>query len=103
MSEREFHKLVAAWLSESFADVEHEVYLEGSGHYVDFIAHTPFHSYAIEVEDSWDSIYDGLGQASMYGAETGHIPVVVFPADTVDELELEIVRQSDVHVRIVLV
>lgn len=80
LSEADFHELVAAWLAESFAEVEHEVTLP-SGRRPDFIAHTPFHSYVLEVEDSADSLYDCIGQAAVYAEETGHDPVAVFPAD----------------------
>lgn len=89
MREKEYHKAVGGWLSQSFTDVEHEVRLP-SGRRPDFIAHTPFHSYVIEVENSWSNhdIKDGLGQAQIYGAETGFVPVLVFPADDVDEGDL---------------
>lgn len=80
MTEAEFHGLVAAWLREAFVDVEHEVTLP-SRRRVDFIAHTPFHSYVIEVEDSADSLYNAIGQSAVYAGETGHQPVAVFPAD----------------------
>lgn len=80
MSEAEFHDLVRAWLAESFAAVDHEVTLP-SGRRPDFIAYTPFESYVLEVEDSADSLYTAIGQAAVYFEETGHRPVVVFPAD----------------------
>ena len=81
MTEAEYHDLVASWLSESFADVEHEARLE-SGRRVDFVAHTPFQSYAIEVEDGHSNkeLYNGIGQAIIYARETGFEPVLVLPA-----------------------
>lgn len=86
MNEADFHELVAAWLRESFADVEHEVVLD-SGRRPDFIAHTPFDSYIIEVEDSADSLYNAIGQAVVYSKETGMTPVIVFPASDAPEIE----------------
>lgn len=80
MREAKFHDLVAAWLREAFVDVEHEVTLP-SRRRVDFVAHTPFASYVIEVEDSADSLYNAIGQSAVYSRETGHRPVAVFPAD----------------------
>lgn len=82
MLESDYHRLVAAWLDESFSDVEHEVTLD-SGRRVDFVAHTPFASYVIEVENNNDGsdLYNGVGQAAVYAEETGHEPVVVVPAD----------------------
>lgn len=87
MSEADFHELVRAWLLESFVHVEHEVTLE-SGRRPDFIAHTPFESYVIEVEDSADSLYNAIGQAAVYEEETGLQPVAVFPADDAPDPEL---------------
>lgn len=88
VSEEKYHKLVRQWLYESFADVDHEVVLE-SRRRPDFIAYTPFGGYVIEVENTFDSqdLYDGLGQVMTYGMETGLTPVVVFPADEVEEPE----------------
>lgn len=80
ISEAEFHDRVSEWLAVSFQKVQHEVTLP-SGRRVDFIAHTPFESYCIEVEDSADSLYNAIGQAAVYQAETGHTPVIVFPAE----------------------
>lgn len=80
MTEAQFHELVAAWLRDSFVEIEHEVTLP-SGRRPDFIAHTPFVSYVLEVEDSRDTLYDAIGQAAVYAEETGAEPVVVFPAD----------------------
>lgn len=82
VKESEYQQAVAAWLAESFADVEYKPYLD-SGRIPDFIARTPFESYVIEVENEWEP-YMGIGQAEVYAAESGHEPVVVFPADEVD-------------------
>lgn len=80
MSEADYHRLVAAWLRDAFVDVEHEPRLE-SGYRPDFLAHTPFGGYAIEVEDDATTLYNGLGQALVYARETGYEPIAVFPAD----------------------
>ncbi len=87
MSEADFHKLVRSWLLDSFVQVEHEVTLE-SGRRPDFIAHTPFESYVIEVEDSADTLYNAIGQSAVYEEETGLQPVVVFPVDDAPDFEL---------------
>lgn len=97
VSEDRFQDAVYAWLRHSFVRVESEIYLKGTGHFVDFIAYTPFESYAIEVEDSWGSIQSGIGQALLYAAETGHEPVVVLPAEEIDPDELPLVEQIDVR------
>lgn len=80
LSESEFHDAVAAWLLDSFQHVEHEPTLD-SGRRPDFIAHTPFHSYVIEVENSGSEVYEAIGQATIYALETDHQPVIVYPAD----------------------
>lgn len=82
MRESKYHELVAAWLDESFSDVEHEVTLD-SGLRPDFVAYTPFDTYVIEVENtaSNSDVYNGLGQCQVYAWETGYTPVLVLPAD----------------------
>lgn len=92
--EVEYHKLVAAWLAESFSYVEHEVILP-SRRRPDFVAYTPFGSYIIEVENSWQDIKDGLGQCRMYAAETGFEPVLILPADDVQWDELESLQNDE--------
>lgn len=80
-SEAEFHIAVRSWLLAAFEHVEHEVTLP-SGRRPDFIAYTPFESYVVEVESSGGKVYEAIGQISVYAHETGHTPVVVFPADS---------------------
>lgn len=88
MGEATVQRLVAAWLRESFADVEHEPRLPATGRVPDFIAHTPFESYVIEVEHgSFEDLFTGLGQAYAYAQFTDHTPVVVLPADEVEDPE----------------
>lgn len=93
VSEKRYHRLVRSWLADSFADVVHEPELR-SGLEPDFLAHTPFGSYVIEVENTWNlsDIYNGLGQLEVYLAEIQADPavfavqggVLVVPADEVD-------------------
>lgn len=80
VDEKEFHNAVSSWLYESFQEIEHEEYIE-SGKRPDFMAHTPFESYVIEVEDTADTLYRAIGQVGIYAAELGYEPVVVFPAE----------------------
>jgi hypothetical protein len=79
LSESAFHTAVAAWLLDSFQQINHEPTLD-SGRRPDFVVHTPFRGYVVEVEDSADTLYTGVGQALVYARETGFQPVVVFPA-----------------------
>lgn len=88
MKESRYHGLVEAWLAEAFADVEHEVVLP-SGRRPDFIAYTHWESYVIEVENGFDSIQEGIGQARMYASETGHTPIVILPADDLQQPEYD--------------
>lgn len=85
--ETHYHDLVASWLASSFVQVEHEVRLDlpdaAQGSYVvaDFVAYTPFEAYVVEVEDSADTLEQGLGQALRFAALLDAAPVVVLPAD----------------------
>lgn len=80
--ERGYHEAVASWLDQSFAMVEHEPVID-SGKEPDFVAHTPFDSYVIEVENGTEDreLYNGLGQCLVYAEETGLVPVLVLPAE----------------------
>jgi hypothetical protein len=89
MSEKEYHKLVAAWLDKKFAEVKSEPFLEEMRRFPDFVAHTPFESYVIEIEDDFESITTGIGQAEMYAAESGYTPVVIIPANEVKQPEYD--------------
>lgn len=82
MRESTYHNAVASWLLDTFAAdaIEHEPTLD-SGREPDFLVRTPWGGWAIEVENSSDDAYNGLGQALVYAHETGLQPVVVFPAD----------------------
>lgn len=96
MGEAAYHDLVAAWLREAFVDVVHEPMLP-TGREPDFFVSTPWRDYVIEVEDTAESLYTGLGQALVYAAETDAIPVTVFPADS----GVEPGRYGSVHVETV--
>lgn len=94
MKESEYRKLVLVWLEESFVEIEANPTLE-SRRRPDFIAYTPFNSYVIEVENTFEDVFIGIGQATYYASETGHTPVVVLPADNVEEPEFTYLREND--------
>jgi len=92
VTEAQFHDLVAAWLDENFVDIEHEPTLPETRHEPDFRVHTVFDAYVVEVEDGWDSVYTGIGQAFLYAQETDSESVLVLPADAVDPDDVEYVE-----------
>lgn len=92
--ESEFHQTVREFLEESFASdvVEHEVVLEATDRVVDFRVSTPFRTYFVEVENSFEDIFVGVGQAEMYAGADG-VPVVILPStDDVEQRELKRLR-----------
>lgn len=98
ISEKQYHKIVLGWLEDSFVQVDYEPRLD-SGREPDFIAYTPFSTYVIEVENDFESIKSGIGQAVMYSGETGHNPIVVFPHHTIEEPEYSyILKESPVNI-----
>lgn len=94
MSEVEYRELVAAWLADNFVDIEHEVYLSDTGRFVDFVVRTPFERYAIEVEEDFESLTTGIGQTEMYAAELDATPVVVIPADVIEQPEFDLLVEN---------
>lgn len=93
MKESEYHRIVAAWLRDSFSEIKHEPRLE-SGHRPDFVVYTPWNSYVLEVEETFEEIREGIGQSVEYASETGHIPVVVIPGEEVQYPEYEWLQAS---------
>lgn len=102
VSEEKFQERVQAWLADGFQLVEEEPTLD-SGRRPDFIAHNPFNSYVIEVENSKESLYNGIGQGIVYARETAFDPVVVFPAEEVDEDTLPLLEAGGGVLRLVTV
>lgn len=94
MNEEDYHDLVRTWLYKNFENIYHEFYLPDSGRFVDFLVSTPFGGYVIEVEDTFEDVFDGIGQVTYYAAETGYEPVVVLPADDIDEPEFTYLQEN---------
>lgn len=94
ISEKKYHELVAVWLYESFADVEHEITI-ASGNRPDFIVSTPYEDYVVEVANDQKTIRMDMGQVIDYASELGMTPIVVIPADAVEEPQFSRLNESE--------
>lgn len=101
--ERPFHdRLVEHLVTEYGEDaVRTDVYLKETGRWVDVLVETPLVTLALEVENDWESVIMGIGQANLYAAhvEEGAVPVVAVPPGHVEEPEVSLLRRRGVIIR----
>lgn len=89
--EAEFHHYVGDWLREYFTpeQIEHEPRLSATARRPDYRVTTPWDVYLIEVENRFEDLYNGVGQATFYAEHVPDAtPVVVLPAGQHPEPEL---------------
>lgn len=91
-SEKSFAEKVGDYLKRLYGDdnVEEQKYLSESARYVDYWVSGPFVDMAIEVENDFESVFTGDGQAIMYAGHGDNVvPVVVVPEGHVQNPEAE--------------
>lgn len=94
--ESEFHHFVGEWLREYFHPdcIEHEPRLETTDRIVDYRVTTPWNVYMVEVENRFEDLYNGVGQARFYAMhEPESTPVVILPAGDHPEPEMAYFEQ----------
>jgi len=75
--------------------VTEEKWLPRSARQVDFWVDGDLINLAVEVEDNWEGVINGLGQAFLYAAHSNEtIPVVAFPARYIQEPEYSMLRSE---------
>lgn len=95
--ESEFAEKVGEYLIESYGEenVEQNKFLSESYRFVDFWVDGPVVTLAIEVENDFDAVIEGVGQALMYaGHDDGVVPVVIIPEDHVEHPEVDYLRET---------
>lgn len=95
--ENEFARKVGEYLIEQYGEenVEQNKYFSESRRYVDFWVDAPVVSLAIEVENDFDAVMEGVGQSLVYaGHEEGAIPLVIVPEDHVEHPEVDYLRET---------
>lgn len=103
-SERTYHDRVYEYLVDHYGadNVETNVYLAETYRFVDIWVHGPVVDYAIEVENDFESAFEGVGQAALYASHEfdnpNVVPVVIVPPDHVAEPEVSMLRDSGVHI-----
>lgn len=93
MSEKQFRKKVANTLRGHGFDVDTEVYLPRSYRFADVLAEGNGFRIVGEVEDNFESVFEGIGQSLLYAAETDAMPVVFYPEGTAEEPERTLLQQ----------
>jgi len=103
VSEDAFYPSVRAWLRDEFSPerIEHDVYMENSERFPDFIVELSHEVIAIEVDVTTDRAIKGAGQAHLYTGELDAInygptvrPAIAVPKGVVDEPELTYLRST---------
>lgn len=101
--ERPYHERLVEHLVTEYGEehVETDVYLEETGRFCDVLVETPLVTLALEVENDWEAVIKGIGQATLYAAHypEGAVPVVVTPPGHVEEPEVSLLRRNGVLVR----
>lgn len=102
-SERPYHDCVVAWLKEEYGEdnVETDKYLRETGRYCDVWIDGPLAVLAVEIENDWEAVLKGIGQAHLYAAHetAGAVPMVITPPGHVEEPEVTLLRLRGIHVR----
>lgn len=88
-TEQEFAQKVREFLIDVYGEenVHMEYYLGRSERLCDFFVRGPLTKFAIEVENNWEAVYGGAGQAIQYAQEIDAVPVIVVPKGCVEEPE----------------
>lgn len=95
-SEKSFHDKVHEYLIDAYGEnnVTSKVYLEESYRFADFWVHTPIVDLAIEVENDFNAVIRGVGQAFLYAAHSKNaVPVVIVPKGHIEQPEVDMLRQ----------
>jgi len=113
IAEREYHEAVEVYLRQHLTNVTHEEHFPEANRFADFTGvslpgEDGFGAawYAVEVENDFSTIYNGVGQALLYAGlsrtEFGRenvSPLVILPDEGVEQPEVDVLRE---HVPIVL-
>lgn len=95
-SERTFHDRVVVELEQRYgaANVETDKYLQASGRYADVWVDIEPIALAIEIENDWESVATGVGQALLYAQHDARaVPVVIVPPGHVESPERELLAR----------
>lgn len=94
--ESEFHETVAAWLEANFgeANVTYEPRLPATGRVPDFWVRDDLCNYAVEVENDWEAVIKGVGQAVLYAAHSPNtVAVVAVPPGHLEQPEASLIAE----------
>lgn len=96
-SEETFQDRVVEYLEDEYGaeNIEENKYLPDPYRFCDIWVEGPLVDYAIEVENDFDAAIKGVGQSLIYAAEeVNAVPIVVLPANHVDEPEVSSLRRA---------
>lgn len=95
--EAPFQDRVVEYLENEYGaeNVEENKYLPDPYRFCDIWVEGALFDYAIEVENSFDGVIEGVGQSLIYAAEEENaVPVVVVPDGHTEEPEVSSIRRS---------
>lgn len=106
MDEAEFHAVVIDYFDRQFecAEITHEPTLDETGRVVDILVETDEFTFAIEVENGFETAISGTGQAILYAQHSPDdehwIPVVVIPDGEAEEPEWSMLKNCVVGIEV---
>jgi hypothetical protein len=98
MDEADFHQIVIEYFEDTLdcPDITHEPTLDETGRVVDLLIDDDPFTYAVEVENGFETAIGGTGQALLYAqhapADEHWIPVVVVPEGTPEQPEWDMMK-----------
>lgn len=100
--ERPFHQRVVEYFIEEYGaeNVETDKYLGEAYRYADVWVEGPLVEFAVEIENDFEAVFKGIGQAELYAAHgsANTVPVVVVPPDHTDEPDVTMLRERGHHI-----
>ena len=102
VDEKEFASRVVSDLIEFYSEDEvyEEVVLPATQRRVDIVVNPKNHDikFAIEVENDFEAVFGGIGQAEIYAAELNATPLIIVPEGHVEYPEIMYLSNSRVEI-----
>lgn len=92
--EDQFTETVASTAERAFGpgSVSANVYDPETERFADLVVATDLVDFVVEVENTFEDVFTGVGQALFYGAALDAMPVVAIPAGLAEQPETSLIR-----------
>lgn len=102
VDEEEFVNKIVSDLIEIYGEdeVQQEVVLPATQRRIDIVVNPSNHpaKFAIEVENNFEAVFSGIGQAEIYAAEIDATPLIMIPEGHVEYPEIMYLSNSRVEI-----